>query len=246
MAQSFRLIAVAISIVFQISVPAFAQEPIVARALVYKGPGSCEEHCSESSADVAKLAGFEPVYVGPKDVDPAIFKNAAVWIQPGGVSSTVALNMDPVLKDNLREFIANGGGYVGFCAGGFFSTAMVGSTKNKGLGIMPGRSTLVKTTEQALMVDVTWAGLTRHLYFEGGPYFTFEKEDAVEITATYADGTVASARAAFGKGRVYVTGPHPEAPQYWRDYFKLEDRDGLDPDLARDMVLWAAGRPVIH
>lgn len=240
MNRIFRTLSIAALTLINFSAAlAHAQVAAPARALVYKGAGSCEEDCSESSAAIAKLAGFEPIFVGPTETDPAIFEGAAIWIQPGGVSSTAAKAMDPLLKDNIRAFIAKGGGYVGFCAGAFLSTAIIGSTKNEGLGIMPGRTVLYESKEPALTLDVSWEGHSRHLYWEGGPFFKFEKADPVEITATYADGTVASARSTYGKGRVYVTGPHPEAPQYWRDYFKLTDPDGLDDDLAVDMILWA-------
>ncbi|MEK7356255.1 MAG: BPL-N domain-containing protein [Bdellovibrionota bacterium] len=223
--------------------PTRADENLTRQALIYKGPGSCEEDCSESAVEIAKLAGFEPVFVAPDMVDPAIFANAAVWIQPGGKSSTVAKTMAPILKQNLRDFIAAGGGYVGFCAGGFFATALIGSTGNEGLGILPGSSALLESDKDAIMVEVTWGTSTRSLYWEGGPFFKFTQDDPVEVTATYADGTVASARSSYGLGRVYVTGPHPEAPQYWRDYFELEDADGLDSDLAAEMVTWAAAAP---
>lgn len=236
------LTAITFAILTLINFSAAAAESAAGLALVYKGPGACEEECSESSAEIAKLAGLTPVFVGPDAVDPKIFEGAVVWIQPGGKSSTVAKTMHPTLKENLKRFVAEGGGYVGFCAGGFFATAMVGSTENQGLGLLPGRSQLVDLEDPAVMVDVTWGGNSRHLYWEGGPYFTFEKHEVVEITATYADGTAASARAAYGKGRVYVTGPHPEAPGFWREYFKLSDRDGLDEDLAKEMVVWASGR----
>jgi hypothetical protein len=53
-------------------------------------------------------------------------------------------------------------------------------------------------------------------------------------------------RASYGEGRVSVSGVHPEAPQWWRDYYKLQDSDGLDYDLAVGMIRWAARLPVGH
>ena len=209
------------------------------RALIYKGPGACEEACPESLAEIAKKDGLEPVFVSPEETDPKIFDGVVLWMQPGGQSSTAARAMAPALKQNLKRFISNGGGYVGFCAGGFLATSIIGDTKNEGLGILPGHSQLVDMKEDAAIMDVQWDGKPRKLYWEGGPYFYFDAGDPVEIRATYVDGTVAAVRASYGFGRVYVTGLHPEAPQFWRDYYKLNDTDGLDNDLVEEMIEWA-------
>ena len=104
------------------------------------------------------------------------------------------------------------------------------------------------TEHGAIVLPVEWLGLTRQLYWEGGPYFVTPQKpldpalfSVPEIVAHYADGQIAAVRNSYGRGRVFVSGPHPEAPQFWRDYFHLVDSDGLDLDLAQSMVRWAAG-----
>jgi glutamine amidotransferase-like uncharacterized protein len=211
-------------------------------ALVYRGPGSCEEGCSEAAASVAEQDGYKVEYVGPDSNDPALFAHAKVWIQPGGVAATVVESMSADLKNQLRTFIARGGGYVGFCAGAFTATARVGSTRVNGLGILPGLTRLYKGSDPGSILEFIWRGLTRHLYWEGGPYFVFSASSGVEQIATYPDDSAAAVRAAYGKGRVFVTGAHPEAPADWRKNPDLDDPDGLDHDLAIEMVRWATGR----
>ena len=210
-------------------------------ALVYQGPGACPEHCSDAAAEMANLAGFETRFVGPNESNRHIFDDAAVWIQPGGVSVTAAQNMDPQLKKNLKAFVGNGGGYVGFCAGAFLATAKIGTSGVDGLGILPGGTELFPSHDEVLILPVTWNQKSRFVYWEGGPFFKVDASHPFEIIATFADGTPAAVRATYKDGRVFVSGPHPEAPQYWRDYFKLTDPDGLDSDLASDMIVWAAG-----
>jgi hypothetical protein len=51
---------------------------------------------------------------------------------------------------------------------------------------------------------------------------------------------VAAARARYGKGHVFISGPHPEASRYWPPTW---DPDGLDNDLAVEMIREVAGRP---
>ncbi|MGZ3708191.1 MAG: BPL-N domain-containing protein [Bdellovibrionota bacterium] len=222
------------------SLTALAQPPA---ALVYKGKGSCDEGCSEAAALMAERAGFRAVYVAPETTDPKLFEGAVVWIQPGGRSRQVAETMNPVLKENLKAFIHGGGGYVGFCAGGFLATEKIADTKVLGLGILGGTADLYPAPNhaEAAIFTMSWEGRPREIYWEGGPYFKVPSDGSVETIATYPDGKVSTVRSHYGLGKVLVSGAHPEAPQWWRDAYHLRDSDGLDEDLAEAMIREAAG-----
>lgn len=210
-------------------------------ALVYKGPGSCPEQCSESAAHVAELAGYTPVYVGPTQNDPALFAAAKVWVQPGGHSSEVAKAMSAEMKQAIRNFVSRGGAYVGFCAGGFYAGESFHHDE-EGLGLIPGKSIYqnhLDKYDNGVVIEVTWLGKLRDVYWEGGPYFVLRSPNRFEVTAVYPDGRVAGVRGPYGQGRVAVTGFHPEAPAWWRDGVPGTDRDGLDEDIASDMIRWA-------
>ncbi len=213
------------------------------RALVYKGAGACDDGCYEAAYQMAIRAGLDPSYVSPTEIKKKtpgedLFKDVVLWLQPGGHSAQVVDAMTPALKTALDQFVKNGGAYVGFCAGAFASTALVGTTGKIGFGFMPGSTKLYPTKGTARIFPVMWNGKTRNLYWEGGPYLSIP-EGAAEIIATYPNGAVAAARSTYGKGRVFVTGLHPEAPQFWRDYYQLNDADGTDEDLAVEMIQWA-------
>ena len=45
-------------------------------------------------------------------------------------------------------------------------------------------------------------------------------------------------RTSYGKGRVWVTGLHPEAPQWWKDTSGYSDPDGDDSDIVVKMLQW--------
>jgi glutamine amidotransferase-like uncharacterized protein len=225
-------------------------------ALVYRGPGSCDEGCSEAAAEVAVKAGFMPVYVGPRDLDdPAkgpitelLLKTARVWVQPGGVSNQAYYAMTPSLRKALYEFVKTGGGYVGFCAGAFMATGRIGGTRDAGLGIFPGWTNIYYTWNENSSVTyslekVKWGNQDRKVFFQGGPYiYGVPSGQNVEIMATYQYGAIAAARTEFGEGRVYITGLHPEAPVIWTEEDGVKDPDGSDQDLAAEMVQWAARR----
>ncbi len=222
-------------------------------ALIYKGDGSCPEGCSEASAEVAIKAGFKPRFVGPSDLDSnsseadvaRLFQDARVWIQPGGVAVTAFYTMTPELRESIRSFVASGGGYVGFCAGAFMATQRIGSSRYAGLGILPGftapyyLSPVRPGLDYSLPV-LSWGSLRRQVFFEGGPYF-YGFRDQAESVASYDSGYSAAVRALFGRGRVFVSGPHPEAPLIWTEEDGVRDPDGVDQDLAVQMVRWASG-----
>lgn len=216
----------------------YVQAAEVKMALIYKGPGACEEGCAEAARDMAVMAGFETKFVGPTEAQASVFEGASLWIQPGGQSSTASKAMVPELKQNIKNFVAHGGGYVGFCAGGFLATEWIADRGVQGLGLLAGTNALYPEKADAVIFPITSLAGVRQIYWEGGPYF-LPPAAGVEVMATYPNSAVASARSMYGSGRVYVTGLHPEAPPMWREYYKINDLDGLDYDLAVDMILWA-------
>lgn len=251
----FSLISILIfSSIVQVTVQAADSTPPL--ALIYQGPGSCEEGCSEAAAEVALKAGFQPIYVGPKDLDDPkkgpitqiLLSTASVWVQPGGVSNQAYYSMTPSLRKALFEFVKTGGGYVGFCAGAFMATGRIGGTRDAGLGIFPGWTNIYYTWNENSSVTyslekVKWGNQDRKVFFEGGPYiYGVPSGQNVEIMATYQYGAIAAARTEFGQGRVYITGLHPEAPVIWTEEDGVKDPDGSDQDLAAEMVQWAARR----
>jgi len=222
-------------------------------ALIYKGPGSCSLDqgdagasgygCSEASADVVTAAGFRYSYVGPND-SPS-FADASVWIQPGGVAVTAYFAMAPALRQQIVNFVSGGGGYVGFCAGAYLATSRIGQTRYSGFGIFPGSTapysySVFRNDVEYGLLSVLWNGIKRILYFEGGPYLYGQGQNA-EIIARFNDGLAAAGRATYGKGRVYISGPHPEAPEVWTREDGIANPDGSSLDIATDMIRWTAG-----
>jgi hypothetical protein len=239
--HSFKLSRLASLITFSSIALLFGLSASAApKAFVYKGYGACTDGCHQAAYQMALKAGFDPVYVGPHDqVD---FSEASLWLQPGGHSSQVMTTMDPAMQTALNKFVENGGAYVGFCAGAFSATKLVGTTNINGFGIFPGLTTLYDFDAQAGIIPTQWNGKQRYVYWEGGPYISEIPAGLAEATAFYPNGQIAAARSSYGKGKVYITGMHPEAPQEWRDFYGLNDPDGDDSDLAVEMINWATGK----
>ncbi len=224
---------------------AMASVAMVSKALVYKGPGSCTDgDCSGAAALMAELEGYEVSFIGPNTVDAKVFEGVDLYLQPGGKSSVLSKEMNEVLKNNIRQFVNGGGAYVGFCAGGFFAMEHIGQPRNfSGLALIKGEAFSYRELGEeveAAMLPIFWFDQIRELYWEGGPYFPEEfLGEGVEVFGRYPDNKPASIRSHYGEGLVSVTALHPEAPESWRQYFRLQDQDGIDYELARDMIRWA-------
>jgi len=229
---------------FLISFLLFSQSLFAFDALVWGGPGACKDGCIDAAVYVTKLAGFDPMIVTPENFDISLFETAKVWVQPGGKSGTASNAMGDLIRNSIRNFVSQGGGYVGFCAGAFLSTPRVGETSVKGLGIILGKTKVYRRAKSYPSVEtmMTIQGVSYH-YWEGGPWFSFNQEQLKNVTVKSRYQTTKAINAVetiFGKGRISVSGTHPEAPQWWYDDGHINDQDGLDNQLAASMIKWAA------
>jgi len=239
-------------------------------ALIYRGPGSCPPSpqttgCSEAAAMVARQSGYEVKFIGPLGPkDPGVWKQAQVWIQPGGLAKDQILAMHPLLLAKIRSFVRSGRGYVGFCAGAFLAARQFGFAdaessqghfEAKALGLIPTYAHYYdlfdgELTEhhQAKILPTLWNLKLRHVYWELGPYFEFSKIPSdYSVVAYYQEALgrfeakrIMAMRGRYGKGRVFVSAVHPEAPADWRKYYGLQDPEGTEQDLAQEMIRWAA------
>ncbi|WP_346619108.1 BPL-N domain-containing protein [Blastococcus montanus] len=211
-------------------------------ALVYRGPASTPG-CPEAVA--AALArsrwDLDVRFVGPGEqlpLDPAVLAGAAVYAQPGGGELRRAYRKLRRSADAVRDFVRAGGGYLGFCLGGY----LAGETP--GFGLLPGDADRFISSPDAdpagegdHVVTVTWAGRRRQVFFEDGPWFDLDPaRGPAEVVATYGNGLPAAVVAPFGRGRVGVVGPHPEAPPDWYADAGLRLPEDLQADLTQDLV----------
>lgn len=129
----------------------------------------------------------------------------------------------------VRDFVSNGGRYIGFCLGAYmsghdpgFSLIPAGDDVSDEID-EPG-SQVKNDNDTIIQVDWTFstgkkAGTTekkRWVYFQDGAVFTLGDDSPAKVLATYSsDGNVAAMLNQFGKGWVANVGPHPEANQDW-------------------------------
>ncbi|WP_241844844.1 BPL-N domain-containing protein [Streptomyces silvensis] len=217
-------------------------------ALVYNGPQGCSG-CAPSVADLLRRAPqpFRVTYVGPGTGVPLTadaLADAQLYVQPGGGADLERTWRDLRGSANaVRDWVRGGGSYLGLCFGAYLAG------RNPGFDLLPGDTDgyidLPDTTihhQRDTVVPVTWRDKKRHMYFQDGPAFLLDEDADADVLATYPNGSAAVVVAPYGKGRVGVSGPHPEADRSWYAEKGLRNPDGVRFDLAHELVGATAGR----
>lgn len=138
----------------------------------------------------------------------------------GGASAQYLNHIDN--HTNIRSFVENGGCFVGFCAGAYYASSTMrwnGNLHDYPLELFPG---------EAAGPYFQWGSLAAidlnpevdfnrnfpdavEMWYFGGPCFTGFSETNVDVLARYRANSEAAVIAfSFGKGRVLLSGPHPE------------------------------------
>jgi hypothetical protein len=224
-------------------------------AMIYRGTSGCEG-CSESVQVLLESAypDINVTFAGPDEdvqINAEILRQVDIFVQPGGpgtyrsafpiqashFSELTASFLDleqaweeaePYAAD-MRDFVARGGWYLGFCLGAFLAGP------DTGFGLIPEGDKAAREIERPnaqvddmedTVIQVDWTFSTgkkqgttereRWLYFQDGAAFILSDHSPTTVLARYSqNGDVASTLNAFGQGWVANVGPHPEADQSW-------------------------------
>lgn len=217
---------------------------------VYAGPGTPK---SSSDAVLKVLQPFPEISAvtlsGP-DVGTLNLAAFDVLVFPGGSGSGQSKGIGEAGLKNVRQFVDNGGGYVGICAGAYLAC----SNFSWGLGILNAGTVSNKWRRGQGIVDTEMTGANPEILgsvkglfkvrYNNGPVLKpggrtdlpaytplalFRTEMALNDTpAGVMVNSPAQAVATYGKGRVFVSSPHPEGTP------------GLENLIPRG-VIWAAG-----
>jgi glutamine amidotransferase-like uncharacterized protein len=179
-------------------------------------------------------------FVGPRERDRlslSTLRSAVLYAQPGGGSLKRAYRHLKGEARDIRDYVSSGGHYIGFCLGGYLAGA------TPGFRLLPGDTDRYIDSPGAevkhdggTVVPVLWGERRRYLYFQDGPQFLVDDMDGVDVLATYTNGTIAALVAPYGKGRVAVVGPHPEAGADWYEDSDRPNPEGVRCDLGLDLV----------
>jgi glutamine amidotransferase-like uncharacterized protein len=211
-------------------------------ALVYRGPAS-EPGCPEAVAELLRRSRWDldVRYVGPREalrISSELLAETAVYAQPGGGELKRAYRKLKRSAPLLRDYVAEGGRYLGFCLGGY----LAGETP--GFGLLPGDTDqyisspgATVSIDRDVVIDVEWSGTVRRVFFQDGPWFDLDPQrGSADVLAVYDNRLPAAVVAPFGRGRVGVVGPHPEATPDWFTDSGLQPPEPLAFDLGQQLV----------
>ncbi len=230
--------------------PPISKEPTYSiDVMVFNGTGVSTSDW-QTTEQIVKSHGWSYRLVNSEQLNAMTLDEIAafgVMIVPGGSGGTITRSLTAETQLRVRKAVRDRGvGYVGFCAGAWVAVGPEADTDGvASYGIAVAEGDVLPyyypngTTAQAVMAPVTFADQSmRYLVWWGGPA-TPEWRNGV--VARYATGDPAISQTWSGKGYVVISGPHPEAPQGWRETAGY-DSDGLDYDIAIDMITAALNK----
>lgn len=158
-------------------------------------------------------------------------------IMPGGRDKPYHAHLQGSPNQKIRQFVEDGGTYLGICAGAYYGCKLVEFDKGfplevfeerelsffNGSAIGPayGKGTFEYGTEKgARLAKLGMKDKIFHVYYNGGPYFSGDFTN-VKILARYLDlpeRPPAIIECKVGKGRAILSGVHLEYSPDWAEW----------------------------
>lgn len=203
-----------------------SKKPAVSIA-VYRGDAGCEG-CSEmivKSLNKTKL-NLSIKYIGEKEklkLNKKNLQNFDLYIQSGG-GQDISAAYDALGDEGaeaIRNFVSTGKNFLGLCMGAYLADKDWIGLINAPLNSEVGRPGSGITDEGDYTISIFWGNKYESAYYQDGPYLNNSAEASdFNPISYYRNGDVAMAAYTYGRGRVVLSGPHPEADETWLDSSK--------------------------
>ncbi|MBN8419857.1 MAG: biofilm PGA synthesis protein PgaB [Verrucomicrobia bacterium] len=216
---------------------------------IYRGPGSPQGGVDNVLNVLKPFPQVKAVVLSGQDVGSLNISTYDVLVFPGGSGSGQSKGIGEAGLKKVRDFVRNGGGYVGICGGAYLAC----SNFTWGLGILNAGTVSNKWRRGQAMLDLAptpagqrWLGDVKSPFkvrYHNGPILkpaartdlpaydvlTVFKTEIAEYgsPAGVQVGSPAHVIATYGKGRVFISSPHPE------------NTPGLENFIPRG-ILWSA------
>lgn len=231
--------------------PASAAEPAPIRVALYDDAGAFGKGVPRVTEILGKSPEVKLTIVKGKDIAAGALKDYDVVIFTGGSGSKQAAGIGEAGREEVRQFVKKGGGYIGICGGAYLAC----SGFSWGLGVLDAKTVSSKwkrgVGDVQIVVNDTGAktiGLPakeQKIRYANGPIIMPASRPEVPDyepmalfrTELSENGTPpgvmvnspAWVRGIYGKGRVITSSPHPEQTA------------GMDA-WVENAVRWVAGR----
>ena len=188
---------------------------------------------------LTKEKGYVLQRVKPEDIRAGVLTNLDVLIMPGGSGSRQATNLETSGREAIQQFVKNGGGYVGICAGAYlassyypWSLSLINAQVIDRQHWARGKGNVILRFSEAGQKALGHPEAEVEVYYGQGPLYgrgtnaalppyeelavyktEVTKENVPEgVPMGVMPGKTAIARSEYGKGRVICYSPHPEKP----------------------------------
>ena len=181
---------------------------------------ACEVECA-LAMEAALVHKFEVKLFGIEDLNPKFLSSVDVLAFPGGLGDSDQFDQifDADHVDAVRNFVSDGGKYLGICMGAYWAGSYYFDILH---GIEPVQYITQLDadvlTEEPTIARVDWSGQEEDMYFYDGCAFVGNLA-FTDIVATYGNG---DAMAVY-QNRVGLIGCHPESEEWW---YELDEMDG--------------------
>lgn len=206
-----------------------------------KGAGRSKENLLKVLANFQNLSVEK---LTAADIRNGKLNDLDVVIQPGGSGGSQGRHLGEGGREKIRDFLKNGGGFIGICAGAYLASAdyswslnildaKVMDRKHWARGKGTVELALSESGQELLQVE----GDRLEIYYGQGPLLapannpnipdfdslaTFNTEIAKNgAPKGVMKGTTAIARGKYGKGRVICFSPHPELTKGLEHFVQL-------------------------
>lgn len=200
---------------------------------IYKGEGAGEEGVENVKNNIRITAGIEVAELTSEQIQHDDLSKFDVIIFSGGSGSKQAESIGEKGKENIRNFIQNGGGYLGICAGAYLATSgfdwslhivsaeTISKTEwKRGKGFVD-----MELTDEGKVILGDVSGFFKCRY-SSGPLLKLTDDNTLPAFSTAAyfrsevsengvtEGvmvnTPAAIYATYGNGKVFLISTHPE------------------------------------
>jgi glutamine amidotransferase-like uncharacterized protein len=221
------------------------------RVALFDDTGSTGKGIPRVMEQLAGKPGMTVATLKGADFQPKSLQGYDVVVFTGGSGSKQAATIGETGREEVRRFVREGGGYVGICAGAYLACAGF----SWGVGVLDAKTVSPKWKRGHGTVNIellgpaaAMTGLKPGLYdirYANGPIIApLGKQDIPDFEplavfrtelaengspAGAMTGSPAMARGRYGKGRVFISSPHPEQTA------------GMEKTVEH-VVRWAAGR----
>jgi len=154
--------------------------------------------------------------IGESDIKRNKLKDYSILTIPGGYTQEYVRVLSGDGFKNIREFVRNGGTYIGICAGAYIATSRVEVPDHPiGIGIIDidnKRETdmRIRSIEIVNPNHPIAKGCPSkiNIWYQNGPMIS--PGNNVDVIAIYENNVAAIVVSTHGKGKVIIFSPHPE------------------------------------